>query len=429
MFFCSRLTAVLLVLIAFGVTPRALAQGGGKPAQGMTTAVDCRGNVAGCDADFFQTEIGFTRFVRDFSDADVYVLITAQKTGGGGQRADLIFQGKRGAFAGRRDTMVVITPTGSSADDERRAVASRLALGLAGFAGRAGLADRIRIGYDAPTVSQSAEADLDLEDPWNHWVFRVSGEGSLDGQKSSTRSNVRGSFTAERVTEEWKLYLRPSGNYRRNVFDLGEDGTIVNTNSQLSMFGRAVVSLSDHWSTGLQGYARRSTFDNIAASGRIGPAIEYNVFPYRESTRRQLRLQYEVQGEAVAYVDTTTFGRISQRLLSHEAGVWSSFAQPWGSTNVGLSLSQYITLPDKYRASVRGSASMRLTRGLNVNLNGSFSYVRDQISLQAGELTAEEILTQQRQQATNFDYSASLGLSYTFGSIFNQVVNARFGGG
>jgi hypothetical protein len=53
--------------------------------------------------------------------------------------------------------------------------------------------------------------------------------------------------------------------------------------------------------------------------------------------------------------------------------------------------------------------------------------VRDQISLRAGGASDEEVLTRQRQLATNFDYSASVGLSYTFGSVYSDVVNTRFG--
>jgi hypothetical protein len=426
-FSVRRLAAVLVLAAPLALAPAASAQGE-KPSAGMTTALDCRGSVGGCDRDYVQTEIGFTRFVRDPSDADIYVLITAEKTGSGGQRATLLFEGRRGAFAGRRDTLVALTSTGASADDERRALTARLALGLAGFAGRTALADRIHVAYQAPAGGTPDVLPDEESDPWNHWVFRVQGSGFLNGQASSTSTNVNGSVSAERVTEDWKLVFSPSGSYRRNSYDLGEDGTVVTTNGQASLFTRAVRSVSDHWSAGLQFRARRSSFDNLAAQARLSPAVEYNLFPYVESTRRQVRLSYELTGEAVAYVDTTIFGKTDDLLLGHEAGVSSAFAQPWGSTYVGVDLSQYLTKPDKYRASLSGSVSMRVARGLNVNMGGSFSFVRDQIALRTGGATPEEILTQQRQLATNFDYSARLGLSYVFGSIYNQVVNARFGG-
>ena len=50
------------------------------------------------------------------------------------------------------------------------------------------------------------------------------------------------------------------------------------------------------------------------------------------------------------------------------------------------------------------------------------------MNLPAAGASGEEILTQQRELATGYDYFASVGLSYTFGSISNPVVNERFGG-
>jgi hypothetical protein len=58
--------------------------------------------------------------------------------------------------------------------------------------------------------------------------------------------------------------------------------------------------------------------------------------------------------------------------------------------------------------------------------------VRDQLYLAAGTLSRDEVLTQQRALQTSYQYNAFVGLSYTFGSIFNSVVNPRLdnlGGG
>ena len=47
------------------------------------------------------------------------------------------------------------------------------------------------------------------------------------------------------------------------------------------------------------------------------------------------------------------------------------------------------------------------------------------IGLPKSFLSAEEILPQTRQRATNHSYYFRVGLSYRFGSIFNNVVNPR----
>jgi hypothetical protein len=61
-----------------------------------------------------------------------------------------------------------------------------------------------------------------------------------------------------------------------------------------------------------------------------------------------------------------------------------------------------------------------------VNFGGSAARIRDQLYLRAGEATDEEILLRRRQLATSYRYSMFVGVGYTFGSIFNNIVNPRF---
>jgi hypothetical protein len=59
-------------------------------------------------------------------------------------------------------------------------------------------------------------------------------------------------------------------------------------------------------------------------------------------------------------------------------------------------------------------------------VGGSASRINDQLYLPAEGATDEEILLRRRQLATSYRYRLSIGASYTFGSIFNNVVNTRF---
>jgi hypothetical protein len=54
------------------------------------------------------------------------------------------------------------------------------------------------------------------------------------------------------------------------------------------------------------------------------------------------------------------------------------------------------------------------------------SLIHDQLSLPRAGANKEEILLQIKQIETNYSYNVNLGLSYTFGSIYNNVVNPRF---
>ena len=99
--------------------------------------------------------------------------------------------------------------------------------------------------------------------------------------------------------------------------------------------------------------------------------------------------------------------------------------QPWGTAQTDFDFSQFLSAPSKYRLTVSGEIDIRLTKGLSLNLDGSSSFIRDQLYLSKGDATAEEILSRQRQLATGYRYSLSVGISYTFGSIFNNIVNTR----
>jgi hypothetical protein len=78
--------------------------------------------------------------------------------------------------------------------------------------------------------------------------------------------------------------------------------------------------------------------------------------------------------------------------------------------------------------SVSGSTDVRLFRGFSFNVFASYDKIRDQISLQKGSATRDEVLLRLRQLSTNYSYYLSFGFSYSFGSIYNNIVNPRFGG-
>jgi hypothetical protein len=71
--------------------------------------------------------------------------------------------------------------------------------------------------------------------------------------------------------------------------------------------------------------------------------------------------------------------------------------------------------------------NLRLFEGFSFDIHGNVSMIHDQLSLPKEGATEEEILLEQRQLATQYDYFLSLGLRYTFGSIYTNVVNPRFG--
>ncbi|MFW6100766.1 MAG: hypothetical protein ACOC90_05215, partial [Bacteroidota bacterium] len=80
----------------------------------------------------------------------------------------------------------------------------------------------------------------------------------------------------------------------------------------------------------------------------------------------------------------------------------------------------------KNRVSFRSSVNLNLVKGLNIYFMGGVSLINDKLSLPKGDATTEEILTRQQELATNYNYYTRFGISYTFGSMYNNIVNPRF---
>jgi hypothetical protein len=100
--------------------------------------------------------------------------------------------------------------------------------------------------------------------------------------------------------------------------------------------------------------------------------------------------------------------------------------QPWGEVNLSLEGRQFLHDTNRFSLELFNRLDVRLLRGLSVSLFGGASYIRDQLFLPAGDADPEEVLLDLRQLETNYEYFLSLGLSYTFISIYSTVVNPRF---
>jgi hypothetical protein len=428
--FMSRPLRLCAVVFLFLLSPAAITGAYGQdPADGpLRVFIDCSFY---CDMDFLRTEIGWVDYMRDRADAQVHVLGTSQATSGGGRRYTLEFIGLR-SFVGRADT---INYTASSEDTEeiiRRGLAQTIKLGLIRFVADSPLAQRLVISLADETVDAAREPAAPQRDPWNFWTFRVSLNGNMDGESSREAFRISSGVTANRTTEEWKLNLSVNGNYNEQSFTLPletGDTTITSFTRSYSANTLTVKSLGPHLSVGGRTTISTSTFGNTALSVSVMPAVEFNVFPYSEATRRQLTALYAAGGRMLEYRDTTIYGHIEETRPLHSLTLGYATRQPWGSVNMSVDGSQFLHDLSKYSVTVFGGLSdIRLFKGFSFNVFGNYSLVRNQIALARGNLTQEEILLRQRELATNYRYFISGGISYRFGSIFNNVVNPRFTG-
>ncbi|MGQ0562814.1 MAG: hypothetical protein ACT443_13180 [Gemmatimonadota bacterium] len=417
-------------LAAFVIfTWSASAQAQQPPADALRVFLDCSWY---CDDAFVRTEINYVNWVRDRADAQVHVIVSRLATGGGGSQFTLTFTGLR-QFEAREDTLRYTASTTDSDDVTRRGLTRTLELGLVSFLAATPAAARLDVTWRAAAAgAEPAAAPAPTRDPWKNWVFSIGARTNFDGEESQRFARLNGNLTANRTTEDFKIRIGLYGNYNESefTFDNGDgDTTVVSIRKNYSSSVLAVRSMGDHWSLGVTGGAESGTFGNISLGLNGGPAIEYSIWPYSEATRRSLVFRYSTGVRSFDYREITVYGRTAETHPSHSLTGELALRQRFGSISLESTFSQYLHETSFYNARVFANANLKLFKGLSLDFFGSYARVRDQLSLPATDLTPEEVLLQQRQLETGYRYFGGFGLRYSFGSIFNNVVNPRFGEG
>ncbi|HEY6194429.1 MAG TPA: hypothetical protein VI504_05245, partial [Candidatus Eisenbacteria bacterium] len=381
--------------------------------------LDCDEQV--CDFAFLKQEIPWVDWVRDRRDADVYVLVTTRETGGGGTEG--VFYVARPHGGGpAADTLRVFVRAEASDDEGRRQLLRALQALLARDLAARPEGERLDIslrpaGAGAPPADGAPGLDR-----WNHWVVRLAGDGFWNGQRTFRTVNVVSNAGASRVVESSKLSLSEFYNYSEQRF---ESPHFLGVQRGWGTNARAVWSLGSRWSLGGRGLASSSKFANQHLAVGAGPALEYDVYPYAESSRHLLTLAGELVGRHVRYDAVTVYGKRAEILWTLGVSGRLALTEPWGTLGLGPDLSQYLHDASKYRLSLAAEAQLKLVRGLSLDLSSFAARIHDQVSLPRGGAADADVLLQQLELATSYQYVASVGLAYTFGSRTNNVVNPR----
>ncbi len=428
----KRQLAKLSVLSAFCTVllcPQAYAQGPAADTlpKALGVFLDC--NARNCDYDHFRREITWVNWVRDRQDSDVHLLVTDQQTGGGGRYYTLDYLGQ-GVFADLQKSLFYISdPTDTDAEVRER-LTQTIALGLVQFVETTPVAPRLRVVYDVPEAPVFQRED---GDPWNLWVFRLDFDGSLEGEELDRSHSLSGGVSVDRVAEDLKINIDLDGRYwRREIEDLEEEGIEIFKDWDYSADLLTVWSLSDHWSAGGTANANVSTRVNRDLAVFVGPAFEYNIFPYYESTRRQLTLRYSIEAAAFWYMEETVEGKTEEILPRHSLLIGAAVQQPWGEIHGSLQGIHYLDNPfpikrSNHRLTAFLNIEYRLFRGFSFDIDAEFARIRDQFYLSAAGIDPDDILLERRERETDFRYELRLGLSYRFGSKVANIVNPRMG--
>jgi len=368
--------------------------------------------------DFLKKEIPVINLVRDQKDADVYIIATSQRTGAGGNEYTFFLTGQYG-FAGTDDTLKYTNSPDDTIDKTREGQIAVLKMGLMRYIIRTPLSGNVEISF-----SEQAQAVVG-HDPWNNWVIRLFLGGSLRGEKTTTYSNLWGGFNVGKVTKEWKLEFSVDTGNTTETFEL-DSGELVSKNRVIISDMLAVKSLGEHWSLGLKAHIGSFTYSNYKLKYYLFPGIEFDIFPYSESTRKQVRMMYSAGYIYHNYIDTTIYDQVIENLWGQRLDVAAEVIQKWGSLEATLGWKNYFHDWSKNNLAFRGSMNIRVAKGLQIRLSAGASMIHNQLSLPKQGASNEEILLRQKELATQYSYFTDLTIFYTFGSIYNNVVNPRF---
>jgi hypothetical protein len=375
----------------------------------------------GADFDMIKNTINFVEYTDAASESQINVRVTSAETESGDTEYTLSFTGQH-IYEGDNDELKYTADKDKSENEKQKELADIIKMSLLRYVGKTPLSDRVSISF-MDKVEPTA-----VEDKWNFWVFSLSADTFLNGEESYKSGMLSGSFSANRVTPELKIRLSLSAYVNQSEYKY--DDEVIESDSDSQTFsGLIVKSISEHWSIGGFFSATSSTYSNIDLALVPAPAIEYNVFPYSESTTHQLRFLYRLNYKSVRYREETIYEKTYENLWQQSLEIAFEVKKKWGTASASLEGSHYLHDTSKNRIRISGELSLRLIKGLNFNINGRYSRIRDQLSLPRGELSLDEILLRRRQLATGYQYSVSVGLSFTFGSLKSKVVNPRFGTG
>ncbi|HJR36624.1 MAG TPA: hypothetical protein VJ817_16830 [Gemmatimonadales bacterium] len=419
----APVVVLLGILLAAPVAARQATPVPAGPAQtgeAIRVFLDCN---TFCDFDHIRREITYVNWVRDRTDADVHLIITSQTTGGGREYV-LRFIGLR-SFQASDDELRFSTQQTDTDDDVRRRQTQRIGLGLTRYAARGALADRLQVSYTAPAGATAGQTQQP-KDPWNLWVFEIGMRGYFSAESRQKESHLNGSVEVSRISEKWKFRSEIEARRSHSTFTLEDEQEFKSRTSEYGWEGLLIRSLSRHWSLGLETMAGRSTRENYDLLLKVEPGIEYNLFPYDQSSRRQFVFIYSAGLNYGNYRDSTIFNRLSESRPIHRFTIAGAATQPWGRLESRLVASTYLDDWSKNRISLFGFAEVRIVRGLSLNVYGSYARIRDQLAIPKADIPDEEILLRLRELQTSYRWDFELGLSYTFGSKFSNIVNPRF---
>lgn len=371
------------------------------------------------DMDFMRRNMRFVDFVNDPAVSDVHIIIARQTSGSGGHVYSLMYNNK--TFESLSDFTLTCTTASSDTQEEiRKTITDAISMGLMPFVNQTQASEKIMLRYQG--VEEFVETVVN--DPWNNWTFRGDFNGNINLEESRKDFNYYINLRADKVTEDWRY--RNSGRMSVRTREYVSDGESYRSENISNNISSSVVnSLSSRWSVGAFGSYYNNNYSNLVYSVSFKPAIEYNIFPWDISDRKVFTLAYYIGPEWKKYYEETIYGKLKEGLWEQTIQLDLQLVKTWGEIEASLNASNYMNDFSKNRIVFDSELSVRIFRGLSVNLDFRAENIHDQIYLPKGEASLEDVLLNRVKLPSTFELYTGIGVRVQFGSIYNNIVNNR----
>ncbi len=376
------------------------------------------------DFDYLRRSVDIVDYVNDQKVCEVYILVTRTSTANG-QQYKLNYEGRNHQSIAGFTLICDIVATDTD-DIQRNKFKETLISGLLPFINN--LNPDYQVSVSRTKKENENIQDIVSLDPWNNWIFSIELKGGFEAEERKKEYSYETSLSANRVTETWRIL---------NEYTLDREETVITTedengkheihslNQEQNYRSKIVYTITDHWSVGMLLSADQDTYRNIKGCLSPKPALEYNFFNWREVDRRLFTVAYYVGPEFYRYYENTILNRLNEKRIVHTIKSQIEVVQTWGSFEFWLEGSQYLQDLEYHLIETGCELSVRVARGLFVELGLEVKKINNQFYLPSSELSEEDLLLNLRKLPTSFEMASEIGLRYTFGSMFNSIVNER----
>ena len=374
-----------------------------------------------CDSNYIRDQINYIDYVRDQEDANIILEVYGDPNGNRGKYS-IYFIGKN-IFIGMDNQLSFESHPKMTNDEIRSGLKDKIQTGILKYLVKTTDINDLNISITKPE-SNIFDNDSLIVDKWKNWIFEISASGYYEKESSRKVNDFNGRFEVNRYTEDWRIETTLRFFKRIEEF-LSETNNFKSSRVYKGAYGKIVRSISDHWSTGIFYGLSEDSYENIKFSNNFSPAIEYSIFPYKDVVRREMVLEYKIGYRKNNYQSKTIYGKNDEFLGTHSFAFKTRYRQNWGDIYSRFSFFTYLHDNSKNRLTFDNYLNIRIFQGFSLRLGAEIRFIRDQINLAAGQASIEDLLLQQRSIATDFYNEFRLGLTYTFGSAFNNIINTR----